>query len=206
MAPKLTYSSTFTYFYPLHAVLITKPYLHYLFTLVALFSFMGPVILFTAFSQLLITLTPSSSPNLRASSAVCFHGLCTLIIKVAVYKDFKNGNWFLLVKDEVVGFWPSQIFVGGLADSGSYIACGGEVFIPTRRYLLPEMGAGYNPVKKLEDNAYCSWFNVVNENDVIVNADDTEEYANDPDTYKVWDRGYTGGDHGHLVLYGGGLR
>jgi len=68
------------------------------------------------------------------------------------------------------------------------------------------MGAGYNPVKKLEDNAYCSWFNVVNENDVIVNADDTQEYANDPDTYKVWDRGYTGGDHGHVVLYGGGLR
>ncbi|XP_074283349.1 protein neprosin-like [Silene latifolia] len=75
-----------------------------------------------------------------------------------VSHDPRNKNWWLEVNGEVIGFWSSQLFYG-LANSGTYIACGGEVYYPGQKNA-PEMGCGFKPQRRrrLKYVSYCNQF------------------------------------------------
>ncbi|KAL2902478.1 hypothetical protein RDABS01_027560, partial [Bienertia sinuspersici] len=115
-----------------------------------------------------------------------------------VYQDAKNGNWWLEVGADavVLGFWPQKIF-GGLHNSASYIACGGEASGPSD-LGHPQMGTGYYPFSHEKIyNSYCQDIFVVNEAHDTVYANNMETFSNDDHDYGVFmvqDR---------MVIYGG---
>ncbi|ERN06114.1 hypothetical protein AMTR_s00016p00060410 [Amborella trichopoda] len=47
-------------------------------------------------------------------------------IIILIYKDPKTANWWMIYKDEPVGYWPSSLFTS-LARSANSIEWGGEV-------------------------------------------------------------------------------
>ncbi|CAO2819926.1 unnamed protein product [Amaranthus hypochondriacus] len=125
--------------------------------------------------------------------------------KFFIYQEKVSGNWWLEVAmypPIAVGFWPNDIFEG-LKRSATYAACGGE--INTIATLPPpEMGAGAYPdfAPAMNMDAYCTDFVVVNENYTVVDAADTEAYANNPN-YGAFDVHMRGKSKKHVVTFGG---
>jgi hypothetical protein len=55
-----------------------------------------------------------------------------------------NGNWWLQVQDQVLGYWPGSIFTS-LASSATRINWGGEVYNsePGGHHTSTQMGSGH---------------------------------------------------------------
>ena len=72
----------------------------------------------------------------------------------------------------------------------------------------PEMGAGVLPGDEpLVNNAYCSWFNVMNEKgEMVTRVDGTQEFANKPGSYEVLDNDPRDPISGHVVKFEGPLK
>ncbi|GMH02549.1 hypothetical protein Nepgr_004388 [Nepenthes gracilis] len=117
------------------------------------------------------------------------------------WMDIYSGNWWLGVGPNatLIGFWPKKIFTS-LAEYGSSVACGGQVYSPPGQ-SNPPMGSGFRPKMDTRYDAFCAYFNIVNIAHEIEPVMDVEEYS-DYDTYKVKDWGVTK-PMGHLVVYGG---
>ncbi|GMH02546.1 hypothetical protein Nepgr_004385 [Nepenthes gracilis] len=118
-----------------------------------------------------------------------------------IIHDIYSGNWWLAIETNatLIGFWPKKIFTG-LAEYGSFVACGGQVYSPPGQ-PDPPMGSGFRPKIDVRYDGYCRNFIIVNEKNEIEPAMDMEEYSN-YDTYKVKDIGILK-KFGHLLLYGG---
>jgi len=119
-------------------------------------------------------------------------------------QDLTNGVWWLTGNRRPIGFWPDHLFTS-LGGPGSYAACGGEVYYPQKHpgSIGPEMGSGFFPKDPLINNAFCSWFHVLNDKGEAIEIHDTEEFANKPDSYKVVDNDDGNPLSGHHVLFGG---
>ncbi|XP_050226240.1 uncharacterized protein LOC130014446 [Mercurialis annua] len=105
-----------------------------------------------------------------------------------IYKDQMNGNWFLRVNDNIIGFWPPQRFEF-LEEGASYVDWGGEVFSPPN-LPNPPMGAGNSRLfKSQEQDAYGFNMEIINEDHKVVDASNTEKYSN-LDVYHVEDGGF----------------
>ncbi|KAK9668177.1 hypothetical protein RND81_13G039600 [Saponaria officinalis] len=111
------------------------------------------------------------------------------VYKFFIFRDPKLGTWWLQVggieKEPItLGYWPQNIFTG-LQTSGTYVACGGEVYTPAT-LPPPDMGTGLHPNGYLADDAFCTELVVVDNNNTVVYVTDTELYMND-DTYVAMD-------------------
>ncbi|KAJ4838491.1 hypothetical protein Tsubulata_012375, partial [Turnera subulata] len=119
-----------------------------------------------------------------------------------VYKDSKNGDWYLQVGTQgiEIGRWPQKIF-SALADSASHVEWGGQVITPTD-VPSPEMGSGDGPPLLLNDkqDAACYQINVVDENYKQVNPDDTEAFTDIGGIYDAVDLGLRG-QFGRLMYH-----
>ncbi|WCJ26226.1 hypothetical protein M5689_008059 [Euphorbia peplus] len=133
-------------------------------------------------------------------------GVSTLAEPFFIYRDVANGNWFLEIGFDandhiIVGWWPSKVFTG-LANFGSYIEWGGEVYTPDH-VPAPDMGSGQFAVLNNRFVATCSNLKTINEANQIVDAlnlvslEDKEKY------YYVRDAGYYSSQLQHLMFYGG---
>lgn len=119
------------------------------------------------------------------------------------YQDEANGNWWLLLGNNLteVGFWPKAIFTG-LGDLANYVDWGGEAFSPPGTYI-PAMGRGTFPKEDPWLDAFFSRVSVIDEYGKTVNVDNAEEFADNPDLYRVQDLGYKGDYYGRAFVYGG---
>ncbi|KAK9668179.1 hypothetical protein RND81_13G039700 [Saponaria officinalis] len=120
---------------------------------------------------------------------VSVRGQQIYVNKFFIYRDPTSGNWWLqlggIEKEPItLGFWPRKIFTG-LQSSGTYAACGGEVYT-IATLPPPEMGTGLFPGPFMGDDAYCTEFVVVDNTNTIVYATDTDLYTNN-DAYGVMD-------------------
>ncbi|WCJ25429.1 hypothetical protein M5689_007313 [Euphorbia peplus] len=167
----------------------------------------------------------------NAKDKHCFNNFCDLFIQVRadipldfvfnpisqiggstylqnffVYRDIANGNWFLELSNDpeqnaILGWWPSKVFTG-LANFGSYIEWGGEVYTPDH-IPAPEMGSGKFAALDNRYVATCTNLKTVNEANQVVDAlnlvplEDTDEF------YYVKDEGYVNSFSQHLMFYGG---
>ena len=121
-------------------------------------------------------------------------------------QDPANGNWFLKIDedDKEIGFWPKNVFTA-LANGANYVEWGGEVFSPPN-VPSPPMGSGTEFLAEdTKYSAYCRMIKIIDENNNVVNAVDTETFRDlDFKQYDVKDEGNTGeAEVQHLVLFGG---
>ncbi|EOA18022.1 hypothetical protein CARUB_v10006463mg [Capsella rubella] len=123
---------------------------------------------------------------------------------IAIYKDKRNGDWWLLMGPswEGIGYWPSSTFQESY---GTGIEWGGEVYSPG--LPSPPMGNGYFLERTPDQDAYMRRIKIVDENFKIDNTvGNTESFSTNPHCYQVVDAKENFWRHaGHLVLYGGPL-
>ncbi|WZZ25449.1 hypothetical protein YC2023_008850 [Brassica napus] len=82
-------------------------------------------------------------------------------VGIRIYKDGSTGDWWLVVYDENVGYWPNSLFTkAGLGHGASLVAYGGEVYSPVNE-KSPSMGSGHFPSEGYSKAAYVNNFEVV---------------------------------------------
>ncbi|XP_013598903.1 PREDICTED: uncharacterized protein LOC106306715 isoform X2 [Brassica oleracea var. oleracea] len=82
-------------------------------------------------------------------------------VGIRIYKDGNTGDWWLVVYDENVGYWPNSLFTkAGLGHGASLVAYGGEVYSPVKE-KSPSMGSAHFPSEGYLKAAYVTNFEVV---------------------------------------------
>ncbi|KAJ4972089.1 hypothetical protein NE237_005188 [Protea cynaroides] len=105
-------------------------------------------------------------------------------MSLSIIKDVKTGHWFLKWGQELVGYWPKELFKY-LADRATSVEWGGEVAGSKR---LPEMGSGHFPNEGFGKASFISQIRVMNQphQENLRDVDPTEITTGDdmPDCYK----------------------
>ncbi|KAH9603991.1 hypothetical protein KSS87_023594 [Heliosperma pusillum] len=124
-------------------------------------------------------------------------------ISILVWKDPKEGNWWMQFgNDYVMGYWPSFLF-SYLADTASMIEWGGEVVNsePDGQHTATQMGSGHFPEEGFGKASYFRNIQVVDEANNLKAPKDIGTFTEQSNCYDV----QTGnnGDWGHYFYYGG---
>ncbi|KAL0873504.1 hypothetical protein Bca101_023209 [Brassica carinata] len=80
-------------------------------------------------------------------------------IEISIFQDSKTGDWWLIVFNENVGYWPKSLFTEvGLVHGASLISYGGEVYSPVKE-KSPHMGSGHFPIEATFGESMASFNN-----------------------------------------------
>ncbi|XAR67657.1 hypothetical protein NMG60_11002502 [Bertholletia excelsa] len=76
-------------------------------------------------------------------------------ILVEIFQDVETKNWLLLVQDELIGYWPGNIFTT-LANDADELHWGGEIFDSKRNghHTTTQMGSGHFPNEGYKKSSY----------------------------------------------------
>ncbi|XP_028088418.1 uncharacterized protein LOC114288980 [Camellia sinensis] len=129
---------------------------------------------------------------------VSIRGGTTVGIKIYIFQDLANGNWWLGVANTNLGFWPKRILGGGLANLASRAEWGGEVFSPPGT-PKPAMGGGHFLIQDTRYDAHCRNIALKSPSGGDINPQ-TYEFTNNRKLYEVKDEGYQGALFGHLGI------
>lgn len=100
-------------------------------------------------------------------------------------QDGNTGDWWLVVYDENVGYWPNSLFTkAGLGHGASLVAYGGEVFSPVNE-KSPSMGSGHFPSEGYSKAAYVNNFKVVKGSIVSKPPFPVKLFSSTPNCYKA---------------------
>ncbi|KAL4198477.1 hypothetical protein AMTRI_Chr03g46090 [Amborella trichopoda] len=124
-------------------------------------------------------------------------------ISILVWKDPKEGNWWMQFgNDYVLGYWPSFLF-SYLADSASMIEWGGEVVNsePDGEHTSTEMGSGHFPDEGFSKASYFRNIQVVDGSNNLRGPKGIGTFTEQSNCYNV-QNGYNG-DWGNYFYYGG---
>ncbi|KAL1220638.1 Protein neprosin [Cardamine amara subsp. amara] len=136
------------------------------------------------------------------STPVSIRGDKNYYATIGVIKDKLNGNWFLEYGAEAVevGFWPSSTFHQSF---GNVVEWGGEVF--SASLPGPEMGYGYFPYLKINDDAYAKHISILDGNfNVDRQLDYIEDFADNIRGYQAVDINNSRIPHaGNIIVFGG---
>uniref|UniRef100_M1CW47 Neprosin PEP catalytic domain-containing protein n=3 Tax=Solanum tuberosum TaxID=4113 RepID=M1CW47_SOLTU len=120
-----------------------------------------------------------------------------------IQKDLINGNWWLRYGSDStqLGYWPAELFGGGLKNFASKAAWGGEAFSsgPT----FPPMGTGQFPQRDTSVDAYCRKISVLNSAGKTTNTGPLSKFEDASALYQVSDKQTGDNEFGHLVFLGG---
>ncbi|KAM0937590.1 putative neprosin [Dioscorea sansibarensis] len=124
-------------------------------------------------------------------------------ISLLVWKDPKEGHWWLQFGEKyVLGYWPSFLF-SYLADSASMIEWGGEVVNSEAggQHTTTQMGSGQFPEDGFSKASYFKDIQVVDETNNLRPPKGMATFTEQSNCYDV----QTGnsGDWGHYFYYGG---
>ncbi|KAL0688138.1 hypothetical protein Bca4012_087815 [Brassica carinata] len=82
-------------------------------------------------------------------------------IRLSLYQDLANGDWWFAYNDENVGYWPASLFLdSGFDKRANYAAWGGQVYSPVTE-KAPVMGSGNWPREGLSKAAYVNSIKVI---------------------------------------------
>ncbi|KAH7844440.1 hypothetical protein Vadar_027988 [Vaccinium darrowii] len=123
---------------------------------------------------------------------VSYRGGPFFYLHAYIIRDQANGNWWLEVglDNTQIGFWPSRLFTG-LGDLANHLEWGGEAFGPPGTYT-PPMGRNFFPSGAAVLDASIRQILALNEYGQTVDIDNLEEYSDNNNLYKVYDRGNFG--------------
>ncbi|KAJ3687215.1 hypothetical protein LUZ61_016379 [Rhynchospora tenuis] len=124
-------------------------------------------------------------------------------ISILVWKDPKEGNWWMQFgRDYVLGYWPSFLF-SYLADSASMIEWGGEVVNsePDGLHTSTQMGSGQFPEEGFGKSSYFRNIQVVDESNNLRAPKGVGTFTEQSNCYDV--QSGSNGDWGTYFYYGG---
>lgn len=124
-------------------------------------------------------------------------------ISLLVWKDPKEGNWWMQFgNDNVLGYWPGFLF-SYLADSATMIEWGGEVVNSASdgQHTTTQMGSGHFPGEGFGKSSYFRNIEIVDGSNSLRAPKDIGTFTEQPSCYDV-QVGKTG-DWGDYFYYGG---
>ncbi|KVH90877.1 uncharacterized protein LOC112521663 [Cynara cardunculus var. scolymus] len=124
-------------------------------------------------------------------------------ISILVWKDQKEGNWWMQFGNGyVLGYWPSFLF-SYLADSASMIEWGGEVVNsePDGHHTSTQMGSGRFPEEGFGKSSYFRNIQVVDKENNLKAPRDLGTFTEQSNCYDV--QTGSNSDWGHYFYYGG---
>ncbi|KAF8664566.1 hypothetical protein HU200_054748 [Digitaria exilis] len=124
-------------------------------------------------------------------------------INILVWKDPKEGNWWLQFGNNyVLGYWPSFLF-SYLADSASMIEWGGEVVNsePDGGHTTTQMGSGHFPEEGFGKASYFRNIQVVDSSNNLKPPKGVGSFTEQSNCYDV--QNGNNGDWGTYFYYGG---
>ncbi|KAL5541170.1 hypothetical protein UlMin_004784 [Ulmus minor] len=124
-------------------------------------------------------------------------------INILVWKDPKEGNWWMQFGNEyVLGYWPAFLFPY-LSDSASMIEWGGEVVNSEAegQHTSTQMGSGHFPDQGFGKASYFRNIQIVDGSNKLRDPQGLGIFTEQPNCYNV----KTGkmGDWGNYFYYGG---
>lgn len=107
-------------------------------------------------------------------------------IRLRVFKDDVQGNWWLQFNQEYVGYWPGSLF-HSLRDTSDLIQWGGEVFYASggNGQTKTHMGSGANSTAGFRKAAYQRNLQVVSLDYNFHDVTDLQAITTDPSCYSV---------------------
>ncbi|OAY74912.1 hypothetical protein ACMD2_26040, partial [Ananas comosus] len=127
-------------------------------------------------------------------------------ISILVWKDPKEGNWWMQFgNDYVLGYWPSFLF-SYLADSASMIEWGGEVVNsePDGEHTSTQMGSGHFPEEGFGKSSYFRNIQIVDASNNLRSPKGVGTFTEQSNCYDV--QNGNNGDWGSYFYYGGPVR
>ncbi|XP_023639384.1 uncharacterized protein LOC111830904 [Capsella rubella] len=129
-------------------------------------------------------------------------------ITIHVWKDRQYGNWWLSLgpNNELVGYWPAEIFTT-LADHAEVAQWGGEIVNsrPFDRHTMTQMGSGRFPDEGFGRSSYFRNLQTVDINNSLQRVQDVKSITTNPESYSVKDL-YTEEWKTHFFYGGPGFR
>uniref|UniRef100_M4C798 Neprosin PEP catalytic domain-containing protein n=1 Tax=Brassica campestris TaxID=3711 RepID=M4C798_BRACM len=107
-----------------------------------------------------------------------------------VFQDGLSGNWGLKIFNEVIGYWPKELFTH-LNDGASLIRFGGNTFMSPDG-ISPPMGNGHFPVIDFQKSSFFLHVKVRNSNYQLLDIEDskTRLYSDSFQCYRLSYWGY----------------
>ncbi|PSS24531.1 Formate dehydrogenase subunit alpha like [Actinidia chinensis var. chinensis] len=124
-------------------------------------------------------------------------------ISILVWKDPKEGNWWMQFGNGyVLGYWPAYLF-SYLGDSASMIEWGGEVVNSAAdgQHTTTQMGSGHFPAEGFGKASYFRNIQIVDGSNNLRAPKDMDTFTEEPDCYDV--QVSKTGDWGSYFYYGG---
>ncbi|KAG7572099.1 Neprosin [Arabidopsis suecica] len=114
-------------------------------------------------------------------------------------KNKKNGNWWLKLGGQEIGYWPGKKFQQSFANN---IEWGGEVY--SASLPSPQMGNGYFPETHIEYDAVIFNITIVDENfKSVERIKNREAFSDNTRGYKVYDDIFVELPIRNAIYYGG---
>ncbi|XP_077214265.1 protein neprosin-like [Tasmannia lanceolata] len=103
-----------------------------------------------------------------------------------IYKDPVSKDWWLLLGDEQIGYWPKTLFTTRFADFATLIDWGGVVYNPGTE-AWPPMGSGHFPTEGYTRASYIANILLIDEDGNHEKFDEllVSNYVESPDCYLV---------------------
>ncbi|KAL0720837.1 hypothetical protein Bca4012_035436 [Brassica carinata] len=146
---------------------------------------------------IIITRKPSIGSIFKQSSV--YGGDKTVIFTPHVFQDGFFGSWALKVDDEIIGYWPRELFTH-LQKGASRVRFGGNTFISPDG-ISPPMGNGYFPLKDYQKSSSFLHVKLTNNKYQSIEAKTIIRHS-DSKCFRLMDRGYTN-ENGKSFSFGG---
>ncbi|XP_068655235.1 protein neprosin-like [Aristolochia californica] len=129
-------------------------------------------------------------------------------ITLLSFLDHENKVWWLSFGNELVGYWPQEIF-NTLSTKAQWVHWGGEVYNPDEKINqlksdMPPMGSGHFAQEEYGKSSFMRALQVVTVDNVLVEAPAvTFAYADAPKCYNITDKGRLGEGWRRTFYFGG---
>ncbi|XP_076941719.1 protein neprosin-like [Bidens hawaiensis] len=123
-------------------------------------------------------------------------------ITILIWKDIKEGDWWMQYNGKTVGYWPASLF-SYLSESASTIDFGGEVVNlgSGGQHTTTQMGSGYFPSEGFEKASYIRSIQTVNGSNTLTTPEILNAYVTQEGCYDIL-TGITD-NWGSYFFYGG---
>ncbi|EFH57643.1 predicted protein [Arabidopsis lyrata subsp. lyrata] len=135
-----------------------------------------------------VSRNPTLGKGFGGSSA---YGQTSLTFKLQIFQDGFSGNWGLKMSNEIIGYWPKELFQH-LSNGASLIRYGGNTYLSPDGFS-PPMGNGHFPVPDFKKTAHFKNIGIINSDYKADYIDDRKVrlYADSNSCFRVSYWGYT---------------
>ncbi|CAN4120242.1 unnamed protein product [Withania somnifera] len=110
-------------------------------------------------------------------------------ITIYIYKDINTSNWWLQYGGSInIGYWPSEIFDGGLSIQAETVQWGGEVYsknVGKHPHTKTQMGSGAFPTYIFENTGFMKNMRILGNSMELMFPEYVDAYAEEYDCYRT---------------------